>query len=519
MKNKIKGIHWGITHKVLTGLVFIVIVAFLSSGLAKMFFAKFEVLFRTIPDQQLPALITATKLVQGTEKLISYAPDIVMADNPLLLESIAREITIRFQEDQRLVAQLQEIGFGRTGDLPRRFQLLFNNLQQLIDLVIMGNHIDERTFQLSKYLQQISKTIADLKNEIPEQHDTFYRVQQGFIQIFSLLRDVPNVQVFQNLKEYESLINESREMTEKVMQSNPGLAVFGKYQKILRRYGTGEKGIMLLIRDHLHQRRLIQDNLIESKFLSDELVKQTDKIFTTISQDIQANSRNIELKIRLLGNLLSVIPVVILCTAILIFLFIRHSVIGRILSLEQCMQGHVSGNPVPIPTDGKDEITSMAKSVSYFVTNRKEYEETLKSAIEKAETANRAKSVFLANMSHELRTPLNGILGYAQILKKEPGFSRFQKDGLDTIEQSGNHLLSLINDILDLAKIESEKAELVSEDFRLSDVIKDTANIIRIRAESKELSFTVEQSGQDYDHVHGDAMRLRQILLNLLSVT
>ena len=140
----------------------------------------------------------------------------------------------------------------------------------------------------------------------------------------------------------------------------------------------------------------------------------------------------------------------------------------------------------------------------------------LAQAKEVAEAANKAKSRFLATMSHELRTPLNGVLGYAQILKKNKNLDIQQKEGLAIIEQSGQHLLTLINDILDLSKIEANKMEIHPTNVHLPALLQSIASIYRIRAEQKGLRFAYEILNTLPIQVQVDQKRLWQILANLL---
>lgn len=150
------------------------------------------------------------------------------------------------------------------------------------------------------------------------------------------------------------------------------------------------------------------------------------------------------------------------------------------------------------------------------ITERKQAEYALNQAKIAAEAANRAKSEFLANMSHELRTPLNGILGYAQILKRESSLTPKQQERVGIIQQCGEHLLTLLNDILDLSKIEARKMELHVSEFAFPQFLDSIVNIFRLRAEEKNITFNFQTLSQLPYCVRGDEKRLRQVLINLL---
>ncbi|MFL6699971.1 MAG: two-component regulator propeller domain-containing protein [Vitreoscilla sp.] len=141
----------------------------------------------------------------------------------------------------------------------------------------------------------------------------------------------------------------------------------------------------------------------------------------------------------------------------------------------------------------------------------------LSAAKDAAEVANQAKSTFLSSMSHELRTPLNAILGYTQLLIKQDNLTTRQREQLAVMGASGEHLLTLISDILDLSKIEAQKLELVEASFCLPRLLDQVLEITRIKAEQKGLALAHDTFANLPEWVRGDERRIRQILLNLLA--
>ena len=161
------------------------------------------------------------------------------------------------------------------------------------------------------------------------------------------------------------------------------------------------------------------------------------------------------------------------------------------------------------------ELTTSNHNLKLEIEIRRKTEKQLYEAKEEAENANKAKSIFLANMSHEIRTPMNAVLGYSQILLRKKGLDRETKDAIRTIDNSGKNLLTMINEILDISKIEAGKMELNPTDFDLNGLIYNLSSLFELRCQQKQLKWIASGFSKPV-HVHGDETKLRQILVNLL---
>jgi len=150
------------------------------------------------------------------------------------------------------------------------------------------------------------------------------------------------------------------------------------------------------------------------------------------------------------------------------------------------------------------------------ITDRKQAELALQEAKEAAEAGNRAKSVFIANISHELRSPLNAILGFARLLKNELGLSDDQQEKVAIIERSGSHLLTLINQVLELARSEANQVKLIPSTFELDQFLGELYSLFHLRATEKKLVLTFQAASDLPSHLCTDETKLRQVLINLL---
>lgn len=273
------------------------------------------------------------------------------------------------------------------------------------------------------------------------------------------------------------------------------------------------------LRDRTLELELVSaDNTLQYQRIAPRLTEHQDKLdqqITLNTQQLQAQRQTAQIRT------ITVFCVALFLLTLLMVVQLRaaQNLVVRLRQLAQQMrairQGHFA-TAQELPS-GSDEVGQLAQTFLEMSRHIHQQMETIEQERENAEVANYAKSDFLARMSHELRTPLNAILGFAQLLHRDPQLFPEQREQVRIIQRSGEHLLTLINDVLDMAKIEAGRMELNPQTLRLDRFLQTLEEMFLLRAQEKNLELLVQVSPDSPNQIRADQGKLRQILINLLS--
>lgn len=511
----------GVGLRLVVGLSLIVIMMMSVIGLSLLTFRKFRAGYDHIATVALPGLILSSQLERESSLIASNAPAIISTKNQFTRQATMDKISDQLDMLNRLLNELRMLQIRGDLDVDAdNFQLVEKKrLELLTNLEELDHAVSQRidvSQQLHTLLLQFPKMNAHLLTLSQNQECArdWTRFMNEAILTAASVTAVANQAQLNRLQ---------KNVTNSLAEAEQSLTLCAlpaqKDDPLGSETRTVETAIKTLF--DIHQQQLTYLNLEngllnQNRQLADRFVMSASNLFASIRHEIDAENTQFQITVERHSNILLFVGCLFGGVAFVILLYVYRSVIRRLNELTTTMQAHVEGRQIPINTHGSDEIAEMAHALKFFVNAIESREAKLVVAKEKADAANQAKSTFLSSMSHELRTPLNGILGYAQILKRKRGLDTAQKDALNIIYNSGRHLLTLINDVLDLAKIEAGKVELYPDTVNLPNFLDGVVGVMRMAAHQKDIRFVYEPDPNLPRIVSVDEKRLRQVLLNVV---